>query len=235
MKMKCPVCDAAIPKKEIDSAGYAFCTKCRRSFVFDGADIQNQAAAEPLGNQITEIPEEITKYPPRGTWLKQNAGRIVIGASTRSLTGAIFLVFFAAFWNGLLIFMTVGTVGNVFAGSGISGWMLLFLLPFWLAGIFVASQALMTLFGKIEVVVGRDSYVFTGIGSLGAKKRFDWNAAESIYARTFTSQDSEGGTTRRIYLFIDGGGQVKFGGQLSGEKQSYIVEILKYLLHENRQ
>ncbi len=57
----------------------------------------------------------------------------------------------------------------------------IFLTPFYLFGLFLWICALMPICGKVEVEVDEDSgNIFTGIGAIGWKRRFDWNQIGKI-------------------------------------------------------
>jgi len=112
-----------------------------------------------------------------------------------------------------------------------------FLLGIVIFSVFCSSVVvgiIFTLFGKIEVTLrgyGEKSCVFAGIGIFGIRKKFDWYTVKSIYGKSFTRR-SDGSDWKETYIIIEGSTQIKFGSRLSGQKQSFIVQALRYI-HEN--
>lgn len=175
--------------------------------------------------------EAITKYKPRGAWFKQKADRLVIGASTRRWS-AIFFLFFTAFWIGFLVFVTIGIATGFIGFDGNYSTIILFSVPFWLVGIFLLIKTLMLLVGKLEAVIGSNSYLFTGVWKLGIKRKFDWGAVKSIQIKAFTYSDADDHIHSSTYIIFEGTG-IKFGNQLSDKRRDFMMEVLCHI-HADR-
>jgi len=91
----------------------------------------------------------------------------------------------------------------------------------------------------MEVVIGKDSWVFTGIKNTGIKNTFDWKSVRRVYKRTWEPTITSGGrrkTTIRYEIIIEGKNKVNFGRILNGtyRKQfEYILLALQYY-HKRR-
>jgi len=101
----------------------------------------------------------------------------------------------------------------------------------WIASIILAIG------GKVEVVISSDSYVFTGIGKIGIKKKFIWSSVKKIYKRTWekTTRDRRSGrasTTHYKEIIIQtstdkiGVGRVLDG--LYNDRFEFLLTVLRY-------
>ena len=180
------------------------------------------------------IMKDKMENPPKGTWKYENYDNIIAGASTRSPI-ALFLAPFMAVWSG-------GSIGGIYITQIISDkfnlMLSLFGLPFLIGTVILLFITLMTIAGKVEVVIGMDSYVFTGLGIVGRKKRFDWNSIVRIYEsepshRTTETDHEDRGTVNRRAIFMEGDTRIKFGSGLNEERRYYLVTELQYL-HKNK-
>ena len=250
MKIICPKCSSLIEPENINvQKDYAFCNVCQNVFnissivdVNDGQYNKISRETARISEETVKISEEMVNNPPKGAWKYENYDRIVIGASTRS-PAAFFLIPFMAIWS-------VASIGGIYITQIIRGEFNLILslvgIPFLAATVFLGSIALMTIAGKVNIVIGRDSYVFRGIGIIGTKKRFDWNSVAKIYEEEHSEnrelRNSEDGidvmapprTITSIFMeFMEGEKRINIGKGLKREHKYYLFTALKYF-HENR-
>lgn len=146
--------------------------------------------------------------PPSGTSFEHSKDGWTLRASTRNATGCI-LIPFTCVW--LAVLMAVG------ARTGFSDWIgvsISLVFTFFFVGL-----SLMVVFGEIIIAVTGDTgTIFSGIGGIGWRQRFDWSAVD--YAKV----ERTGRGHRQIALV---GTTVKFGLLLSDERKSYIVEFVR--------
>jgi hypothetical protein len=153
-------------------------------------------------------------------------GTVIVGATTRS-PAAFFIVPFMCVWSGF-------SLGGIYVTQIISGKFdlvsSLFGIPFLIGTIIFGTLALMTVCGKVEVTIGRNSSVFIGIGSLGWSRRFDWLTIKSIREEvTKTQYPGSSGAA----IVLEGARRLKFGGGLNEERRYFILSALKYLKAQN--
>ncbi|MDR0322487.1 MAG: hypothetical protein LBI28_13385 [Treponema sp.] len=220
MKIICPTCSHEIEKENINAEkDYVFCNMCQNAFKI--SDLLDTAGHN---ENETILAEKIIKNPPKGAWKYKDFNKLIIGATTRSLT-ALFLVPFMIVWSG-------GSIGGIYIMQMITGEFNLFLslcgIPFLIGSIFLLATTLMTVVGKVEIVIGDDSYVFTGVGKIGIKKRFDWKSVVRIYEdkNTVTGFFSNNRYSSSIYL--EGKTRIRFGNGLKEEHKYFLLTALRY-------
>lgn len=207
MKIKCPKCFQTIPSDQINiSTDLAFCEKCNESFYV--SDFVDMTYVDP---------DIINQEPPHGTWIRQEMYNMVIGATTKSRV-VLFLLPFMCIWSG---FSLGGIYGTQIMSQKFNLLNSLFGIPFVIVTFFLGGCTLMGLFGKVEVSIGKNSFVFVGIGSLGWTRRFDWEAVKSI------QEDYSHNNLTGIHLV--GSNRIKFGSNLNDERKYFILNVLKHL------
>ncbi|MDR3303301.1 MAG: hypothetical protein LBS86_02710 [Treponema sp.] len=172
--------------------------------------------------------------PPRGTWIYETPDEIVIGATECEPTGVVLVL--------PAIVLIAASVGGMFwDGFTVSGLLvgMLFLLLSCSLGVF----ALTMLFGKVEVVIGKESYVFNSVFKIGKKEIFDWNTVITIYEQTITSPKSHPESCILIkvagpsIINVNNGtltDEVHFGGNLTDERRRFLLNALQYYHHNHR-
>jgi hypothetical protein len=213
MKIQCRKCKRPIPTDQINvSKDIALCPDCGECY-----KISECVDLEPVN-------PDIFRNPPGGVWFRQEPGEVVIGATTRS-PAAFFLVPFMCVWSG-------GSLGGIYGSQIASGEfnpaMSLFGIPFLIGTIVLGAMALMTVFGKIEVHLGRLNYVFTGIGPIGWKRPFDWSAVHTVREVATSSKSSKNQTS----IVLEGETRVSFGAGLNDNRKYFILNALKFLKAE---
>jgi hypothetical protein len=216
MKIQCPNCKQAVPANQVNvETDLAFCPACNEGFRISESIDQDAVSAEILRN------------PPKGAWFREETDRIVVGGSTRSPV-AFFLVPFMCVWSG-------GSLGGIYGTQIAKGHFnlteSLFGIPFLLGSILFWSLALMSIWGKAEVSIGRNSFVFIGIGSVGWKRRFDWLSVKTI-REDVTSMRYPG--SQQAAIVMEGSERLKFGTGLNEARRYFLLNALKYLHAQNR-
>src|SRR6188768_339904 len=111
----CPKCSQRIPADDINvAADVAFCRPC------NGAQSLSELAH---GTGID--PNIDLARPPEGAWLREQALGKVVGATHRSVGGAIGSLLFGMFWNGIVSIFVALAVASTLALLGVS-------LPNWM-------------------------------------------------------------------------------------------------------
>ncbi|MFA5553460.1 MAG: hypothetical protein WCZ89_00625 [Phycisphaerae bacterium] len=212
MKIQCPKCRQAVPAEQVNMGNdLAFCPRCNAGFKISQSF------------DLDSFNEDVLHNPPNGAWFREEIGQIVVGASTRSAI-AFFLVPFMCVWSG-------GALGGIYGSQIISGkfnlGMSLFGIPFVIGSIIFWALALMAVCGKIEVRIGSiESTVFTGVGSLGWTKRFDWHSVQSIKEELFHVQNSN---NNGAAIILEGQERIRFGSGLNEQRRYFVLNALKYL------
>jgi len=194
---RCPECDELIDSAAINiQEGVALCPACgalsRLSQLNDG----DQSVREFLA------------APPRGCSIDSGGDEVIATASLKSIGGFLASAGFALFWNGIVsVFLSLALAGlytNLVdpvppwfpapgmvegkpemngkpMGLGETLFLCMFLVPFVTVGAGMTVTAMMSLFGKVEVVVHRtEAYVATGIGILKWKRKFNPHKVSSV-------------------------------------------------------
>lgn len=207
VKVLCPKCSAPVPTDQVNMAkDLAYCPQCRDAF-----SISETIGGSPDADTFVE--------PPPGTWRRVEDGASIIGASTRSPI-ALFLIPFMGVWSGT-------SLGGIYGSQIIKGefdlFRSLFGIPFLLGTVMLGSVALMAVFGKVEVTIGRTSAVFVGIGPVGWTRRFDWSTVTSI------REDSNGGRGSSKVIVLEGKDRLAFGTGLNESRRYFLLRTLKQL------
>lgn len=209
MKFNCPTCQQPLLADNINiQTDLALCKACGHTArVSELADIDFNPGA--------------VQSPPGGAWYQDTPLGQVVGATTRSAI-AFFLVPFMCVWSG-------GSLGGIYGSQIRSGefnpLLSAFGIPFLLGSIMFWSLALMAVCGKVEVRIREGSgVVFTGIGPLGWKRRFNLDEIEAI----------EDASTRSRYPGAQGGSIVLRGKTLltfaSGvreDRRYFMIQALR--------
>lgn len=210
MKIQCPKCKQIVPPDQVNMAtDLAFCPLCN-----DGFKISEMIDQEPVS-------ADVLRDPPKGAWLRKEMDRVVVGASTRSPI-AFFLIPFMCVWSG-------GSLGGIYGSQIAKGkfdlTMSLFGIPFLLGTLLFGSIALMSAFGKVEVSIGRESFLFIGVGPFGWKRPFDWMAVKSIREDSIRLQRSNGSS---YAVVMDGPQRLRITG-ITEPRRIFVMNALKYL------
>lgn len=210
--MNCPECNAVVLAENINVAtDVGKCQNCELVFVVsenlskhnDGFDINN---------------------PPKGAWIRNEIDHLVIGASTRTPI-AFFLVPFGLIWSGGSL---VGIYGSQLLNQKFEPLFFLFGIPFLLGSIFLWSQILMTIWGKVELTLdSKGGKILTGVGKFGYERYFTWDEIATISegVSQFNSIGNKG-----VKLMFEGVRRVSFGTGLNEERRFYLLKALRIIL-----
>jgi hypothetical protein len=216
MQIQCPKCKQIAPPNQVNVAtDIAFCPQCNEGFRISAAIDRDS------------VNEEILQRPPRGAWFRQEVDKIVVGATTRSPV-AFFLVPFMCVWSG-------GSLGGIYGSQIAKGEFnltaSLFGIPFILGSILFWTFALMAICGKVEVSIGRISYVFVGVGRIGWTRSFDWSTVQSIREDRI-NMNYPGG--HQSVIVMEGKERLKFGSGLNEKRIFFVLSVLKLLKSRSR-
>lgn len=232
----CSKCRRTIPPDDINVANdVAYCRDCNIAYRL------SELAADDASSAALDL-----HRPPPGAWYASDGGGTVIGATNRNLGTAAGLLFFALFWNGIVsVFVSLAISGTLHVlhvplpgwfpapkmnggdmGTGMVLFLWLFLTPFITVGVAVAAGCLNCLFGRTEVrVSGTQGAIFTGVGALGWRRRFDASQVKTV--SVVDNYNSKGQNTVNLLLETRDGKQIKFGSLLSGERRQFVLGALR--------
>jgi len=217
MQVTCPTCGGAIVPDDVNVAkDVAFCRTCNEAFSLSGL------VSDGTG---PDAPQVDPSRPPRGVTVEELPNSFTITATTRHPI-AFFLVPFMCVWSG-------GSLGGFYGSQIASGEFSLLPsligLPFLGGTILFGSIALMSVCGKVRIrVEGDQGDIFTGVGCVGRRKRFDWSQVSTVSEQwgNVRHPTNHGGA----YIALDGQQRVKFGVMLNDERRYFVVNVLKQFL-----
>jgi len=204
MEVSCTSCERKIEATNINVAkDTAYCTNCESltslSSLLESTPSKNFDASSPVS----------------GTSLDDRGLNWTVSGSHRSWM-ALFFVPFTLVWAG-------GSLSGIYGSQLISGEFdpgkSLFGLPFLIGSIVLISLSLMSVFGRTIVSVENGkALTFTGIGSIGWYRRFDWSAIDRV---------SENTSGQYKYISLEGCKRTNLGWGLSSKKLYYIANYLR--------
>lgn len=209
-KTLCPKCHSDILLDDVNvSKDIALCRQCGQTWSY--ADLVED-------NQTVSFD---SMSPPKGAWFREIHPRgFEVGVSTRSAI-ALFLVPFMCVWSG---FSLGGIYGTQFAKGQFDLGQSLFGIPFILGTVLFGSIALMSVCGKVLVKVeGDDGVVFTGVGPIGWRRRFNWRNVSAI--RRTENYGKRGSVTKQITL--EGEKQINLAAGVKGERLDFMLGMLR--------
>lgn len=180
----------------------AFCLKCGRNI--------------SIHNLLNDAFKE--KEVPDGVWFyRHNNGSIHIG--TKIKFNFIFAISILFTISSLIMYSYIFYITNDGLMRGI---LIAFSIPSIIHGIYII---LLTSKGKINFQIDSKSYVFSGIGSFGLKREFNWNKIERIiFAETGNIQLLGRENIKVKLLFFS-----SFTGR---PRIDFLVESLNYLIEK---
>ena len=177
----------------------------------------------------------------------------VIGASHRSIGGAVGMLLIAAFWNGIVSIFVALALSSTLAlmsiqtpawfpgpvmngrtmGAGVTVFLWVFLLPFIAIGLALIAGFLSCLAGKTEVRI-RYSHgeLFNGIGRFGFRKRFTPDAVKDVRIEETPWQTNKGRQHHKseVVLEMIEGKPLKLGSSLPEDRRQFLAAALKKAL-----
>lgn len=244
----CPGCRGEIPASDLNmTEGVGLCRGCDRLWrlaqLVGGPSVDGSSGDEALPADLN---------PPGGCSVKELGDGRVFSSSCRGGPGGFFLIF-ALFWNSVISIFVITAAASLYehiigpppswfpftqstqledggsdAGSmplGMTIGLCVFLIPFVLIGGVTATLAVVSLVGRNEVTVrGGRGEVFTGVGPIGWRRRFDARAVQSVRMR------EAGSTTngrRDKQIVIEADRTVKVGVLLSERRRTWLCAVLQ--------
>lgn len=239
----CPKCGGVIPGEDINVGGdLAFCRPCHLAHPF---------SLLVRGNGID--PKLDLARPPAGAWMRHSALGTIVGATHRSWGGAAGLLAIGVFWNGIVsVFVLVALAATMShlgwerpewfpapemnqksMGLGITIFLWIFLTPFIAVGLAMVAGFLLCLGGRTEVRL-RDlqGEIFTGIGPIGHKRRFQSEGVKDVRISDQSWTDSDGDRRRKTEIILDRGEEkpIKFGSSLPEARRQFVAAALRQAL-----
>ena len=144
-RLECLGCGAPITDAGLDMGrGLARCSHCGAVFTAGGGPPAAQAVAVPPPTRALDVPM------PKGIEVDDLGGRLVIRRRWWS-PGVLFLLLFAVFWNGFMVFWIAGAS---VAGGGVAA---LFSVPFLLVGAGLAYVSICGIVNTTTLTVDRQT------------------------------------------------------------------------------
>ncbi|HWY29875.1 MAG TPA: hypothetical protein VNX46_03925 [Candidatus Acidoferrum sp.] len=209
-KLICPKCRAEIPLEDVNVAtDIALCRQCGQTWSY--ADLIEE----------TKLPDFLPSTPPGGAWYMETGPRTFeVGSTTRSYA-AFFLVPFMCVWSGGSL---GGIYGTQFAKHHFVLSESLFGIPFILGTLLFGSIAVMSVCGKVTVTVdGDEGAVFTGVGPIGWRRRFNWRSVSAI--RRTVKSGGRGSTSEQITF--EGDKRMSFAAGIKSERLDFMIAMLR--------
>jgi hypothetical protein len=226
---RCPNCNQDIPDDDAnESEGVALCRGCESLLPID-------SLAEP-GD--LPVPVGVLKdEPPPGCWMSDDGVEMRIGVVARSLSFGGFFVLFAAFWNtvtGVFVVQAIGGFHKALTHSGRGAslgppiFLSLFLVPFVIVGGVTAVLALVGVFGNVEVTIrGAEGEVFTGVGTIGRRRRFDATRVTDVRIVDSGARNNE----RVVHaVCIEAERPLKLASMATASRRDWLAGALKTVL-----
>jgi hypothetical protein len=234
----CPECGQPIAAADINmSQGVALCRACGKLWKL------SEIADEPVAD-----PSVITRPPAGCSYEASPSGATLVRATTRSFGGAIGTLAICLFWNGIVsVFVLmviasfyirlVGPLPEYFPAPtsqsnksgpmslGMAIFMCIFLTPFVVVGIGMILAFLMSVAGRVDVIVnGVDGRVRTAIGPFYWTKRFDASQVKRVgFGET---KYKENGRSKELIEIETADRTARFGTMLSAERRQWMRTVL---------
>lgn len=246
----CPSCQNEIASDDINVAqNVAYCRYCQQvSSLTDYVEQveQNLATANSATNSRLDAVDP--SAPPKGAYYKNTGIEYIVGTSNRDLRIAGFMLFFTGFWNTIVSIFVFGIIASwvQYFGGNLPAWfpsaasiggsnlgmtifLTIFMLPFIAVGLITLSVFLTSIAGKLEIRIrGAEGVVFTGIGFIGWKKRFDASSVKSVTIETADST-TNGKADKQIVIETQDD-EIKTGLSLNKIRRRWIAGMLNQLL-----
>ena len=239
----CSKCRAVIRSEDVNVANdLAYCRACNLSY-----KLSELTTGAELADGVD------LRLPPAGATYRNDGAGTVVSASHRALGSAMGVLFFALFWNGIVsVFVLLaisGTMHNLHInlpdwfpapkmnggdmGVGMTLFLWIFLTPFITIGVVMMGAFLSCVAGRTEVRIhNAEGVVFTGIGSLGYRRRFDAGAVKDVRIDDRTWRDNGGARQRKTCILIETreGKLVKFGTILREDRRKFVASAVRKAL-----
>ncbi len=209
-KINCPKCRAEILLADVNvAADFGVCRQCGRTWSFAGL------------LDDTRVENCDLRYPPAGAWYREtSASGFEAGVSTRSFIALILIPLFCV-TLGIFpseIYSPLDRHGN-FNANGL----LTDLLHLLIVVVF-GCMAIMSVYGKVTVTVdGNNGSVFTGVGSIGWRRQFDWRGVSEI--RRTQKTTPRGRDLQQITFY--GARCLNFAAGVTERRLDFLLAVLR--------
>lgn len=152
--------------------------------------------------------EKIVQNPPKGMWIREENGNIVIGSSLHTASSLFLLLFL-----GFLFFMVISLNIYFLSQGALDSYHIyrrIILVDLALCGLFLRlflysiANFRTSLKSKFEFSVGKESYVIKKPGKKENKEYIDWYSVEQIYHRITQTHDVSNGITTDYNIVMEG-------------------------------
>lgn len=209
---------------------HILCSKCRQRISVDDLNIDSdKALCRPCGEvfSISQLIDEgydaeelLTK--PAGISLALTPHGWRVAATTRSANFFLFAMF-TVFFGPVAV---TGMIGQQIQKGQFNPLAALLAVTFLLVSCFSFVMAAMHSFGQVVVSrEGDEGEVFTGVGSLGWRRRFLWTGVKSVLQDPMPYQQS-GSSNLGIRLV---GPDILFGSLLRDNRRRFVLDLLRRL------
>lgn len=233
----CPECGRPIATADINIAeGVALCRACGKL-----------SKLSELVEEVVVDASAITRPPAGCTYDASPSGPTVIRASARSAGGAIGLLAICLFWNGIVSVFLLQVIAGFYThfvgplpqwfpapsnhgksdimSLGTSLFMCVFLTPFVVVGLGMLGGFLLSVAGRVEVLVnGFDGRVRTGVGPFSWTRRFD--ASQVQHVNLGLTKWKENGQSKERIEIVAADRTVRFGTILTPERRQWMRTVL---------
>jgi hypothetical protein len=236
----CPKCGQSIPADDINvEKDIAFCRAC---------NLMHKLSALV---QVNDLQSGVDlNDPPPGAWRRQEGVETVVGATHRALGMALAALVFCLFWNGIVSLFVLHNAAATFRllhipapawfpaakmnggpmGVGMTIFLWIFLTPFMAIGLGMFWSFLSSLGGRTEVrITGAQGVVFTGIGPVGWRRRFEPATITDVRIEDRSWNDRNGNPRSNSFIVLETreGKQIKFGTSLSNERRKFVAAAVR--------
>lgn len=239
----CSRCGRAIPSDDINVANdVAYCRPC---------NLSHQLSALTSGAEVDSNVD--LNSPPAGAWYRNDGMGLVIGATHRSLGKALGALAVSLFWNGIVSVFVLLALSSTLRhlgfqppdwfpapnmnespmGVGMTIFLWIFLTPFIVIGLVMISAFFSSLAGRTEVRLhNADGVVFTGVGALGYRRRFDASSVKDVRIDDSQWSDRRGNRQHKTCILIEtrDGKQVRLGSMLTPERGRFMAGAVRKVL-----
>lgn len=240
---KCPECGGEIAGDDVNVAkDVAYCRSCNLAHKLSVLVCDSELMA---GVDFAN--------PPSGVRYVKDGGGMTVAATHRSIGTAFGTLGIAIFWNGIVsVFVLIAIAGTLLnldipipnwfpspemndnpMSPGMTVFLWVFLTPFILVGLSLVGGFLMYIGGRTAVRVDNaKGTVFTGVGPLGYRRRFDASAVSSVRIHDKHWQDSSEDHRHKTYIGIETheGKIIRFGTMLSDKRRKFVAASVRKVL-----
>jgi hypothetical protein len=211
-EFQCPFCQSAISPDDVNvSTDLALCRNCGKTSSF----------AEVAG--VDGIPADVLEHPPKGIRTMRNSRgdrKIVYRRISPIL---LFLVPFTAVWSGGSL---LGIYGSQFRKGEFDLAQSLFGLPFLFGSLVLFVAIAYLAFGRWEIVLQKGmGSVFAGVGSLGWRRRFEYDRSTRVSLRMTNVEVND--VRQQGICVRTGENEFVFGTLIKEEAKQYIVASIR--------